>query len=89
MNGSLEVQMFVTDCDYNDDYNKELKIILKGVMPIVFDSFDKYFMNVKSNIVKYHISLLTEVYEKIHDLNIFINSNWSIICKILSLRYVL
>ena len=61
MNGSLEVQMFVTDCDYKDDYNKELKIILKGVMPIVFDSFDKYFMNVKSNIVKFHISLLLEV----------------------------
>ena len=87
MNGSLEVQMFVTDCDYKDDYNKELKIILKGVMPIVFDSFDKYFMNVKSNIVKYHISFF--LYEKIHDLNIFINSNCSIICKILSLRYVL
>ena len=57
MNGSLEVQMFVTErwLQWSDE---ELKIILKGVMPIVFNSFDKYFMNVKSNIVKYHISLL-------------------------------
>ena len=53
MNGLLEVQMFVTY--FRGEYNEvELKIILKGVMPIVFNSFDKCFMNVKSNIVKYH-----------------------------------